>query len=134
MRPHLLDTNIASHAIKGDKTGVITRLAQLPLSSAFISVITEAELRYGLERCGSPAGLKTRIDAFLVRATALPWTREAARCYAYLQAKYERRGVSLARMDMLIAAHASAIGAILVTRDKSFRMLGDDLDVEDWPD
>ena len=41
MRPHLLDTNIASHAIRGDRQGVILRLAQLPLSSAFISVITE---------------------------------------------------------------------------------------------
>lgn len=84
MRPHLLDTNIASHAIIGDKPGVTTRLAQLPLSSAFVSVITEAELRYGLEKCGNPDGLTARINAFLMRSTILPWTRDAAKAYAYL--------------------------------------------------
>ncbi|WP_426321643.1 type II toxin-antitoxin system VapC family toxin [Pseudoduganella sp. R-43] len=134
MRPHLLDTNIASHAIRGDKPGVITRLALLPLSSAFVSVITEAELRYGLEKCGNPDGLAARVNAFLVRSTILPWTRDAAKAYAYLQAKYERNGHPLARMDMLIAAHACAIGAILVTRDKSFAMLSADLEIQDWLD
>lgn len=134
MRPHLLDTNIASHAIRGDRQGVILRLAQLPLSSAFISVITEAELRYGLEKCGNPDGLAARINAFLVRCTILPWTSEAARAYAGLQMKYERKGKLLSRMDMLMAAHASAIGGILITRDNSFSMLRDDLDVQSWPD
>ncbi|WP_374579980.1 type II toxin-antitoxin system VapC family toxin [Pseudoduganella sp.] len=134
MKPHLLDTNVASHAIKGDKPGVILRLAQLPLSSAFLSVITEAELRYGLEKCGNPGGLASRIHAFLIRVTVLPWTREAAKSYAYLQAKYERKERILSRMDMLIAAHAHAVGGILVTRDKSFMMMSADLDVQDWPD
>lgn len=134
MKPHLLDTNIASHAIRGDKPGVIARLAQLPLSSAFVSVITEAELRYGLEKCGGHRGLASRINAFLLRSTVLPWTRDAAGAYAYLQVKYERKGKILSRMDMLIAAHACAIGGILVTRDKSFMALSADLDVQDWPD
>ncbi len=37
-------------------------------------------------------------------------------------------------MDMLIAAHAYAIGGILVIRDKSFMVLSADLDVQDWAD
>jgi tRNA(fMet)-specific endonuclease VapC len=40
--------------------------------------------------------------------------------YGFLRAKQEGAGKSLGNLDMLIAAHAVSVGAILVTNDKAF--------------
>lgn len=70
---------------------------------------------YGVAKRGHPQGLTTRVQAFLIRADVLPWTREIARVYADLRVSCETAGVTLAPMDMMIAAHAKAVGAILIT-------------------
>ncbi|MFI4941297.1 MAG: PIN domain-containing protein, partial [Burkholderiales bacterium] len=62
----------------------------------------------------------------------LPWTRDIARAFADLRVLCETAGVTLAPMDMMIAAHAKATGAILVTRDSAFSHIPDGLILEDW--
>jgi tRNA(fMet)-specific endonuclease VapC len=76
--------------------------------------------------------LTQRVREFLLRVDVLDWDREAAQAYGDLQARSENRGVSLAPLDMMIAAHALAAGAILVTRDKAFTHFSEDLVIEDW--
>jgi tRNA(fMet)-specific endonuclease VapC len=125
---HLLDTNIVSHVIRGDEPYVRQRLAALPMGTAVISAVTEAELHYGLARRGHPAGLTQRVQAFLVRIDVLPWDTEAASAYGGLRAA----GVTLAPLDLMIAAHARAIGATLVTRDRAFLRVPEGLQVETW--
>ena len=62
----------------------------------------------------------------------LPWTPDVARLYGDLRASCEAAGVTLAPLDMMIAAHAKATGAVLVTRDRVFGLVPDGLRLEDW--
>lgn len=132
MSGYLLDTNIASHIIKGDRPEVLNRLIAQPMRDIAISVVTEAELRYGVARRGHPPALSEKVRQFLLRVEVLDWDRRAARAYAELRAGCEKRGVALAPFDMLIAAHAIAANAILVTRDQAFGHVKGALRIDDW--
>jgi tRNA(fMet)-specific endonuclease VapC len=132
MTIHLLDTNIASHVIKGDIPSIRERLAVIPVESVAVSAVTEAELRYGVAKRGHPQGLATRVHEFLIRVDVLPWTSQVACVYGELRASCEAAGISLAPMDMMIAAQAKEAGAILVTRDKAFARIPERLVLEDW--
>ena len=98
------------------------------MSDVAVSVITEAELRYGVAKRGSPKGLATRVHEFQVRVEA----QEVAWVYGGLRASCEAAGATLAPMDMLIAAHAKAVGAILVTRGRAIGHVPGGLNLRDW--
>jgi tRNA(fMet)-specific endonuclease VapC len=129
---YLLDTNIVSHVIRGDEPRMRERLQELAIGTAVISVVTEAELLYGLARRGHPSGLTQRVQAFLLRVDVLSWDSVAARSYATLRTQCEAGGTVLAALDMMIAAHALSVGATLVTRDRAFSRVPDGLRVESW--
>jgi tRNA(fMet)-specific endonuclease VapC len=128
---YLLDTNTASYIIKGNVPGVRERLLKVPMSRLLISVVTEAELLYGAARKREAVRLKTAVDEFLLRVDSLPWDSSAARQYADLRAALEIAGTPMGNLDMMIAAHALAAEAVLVTSDRSFRRLKH-LKIEDW--
>ncbi|PLX76749.1 MAG: VapC toxin family PIN domain ribonuclease [Azoarcus sp.] len=132
MTIYMLDTNIASHVIKGDIPLVLKGLASVPMTSVAVSVVTEAELRYGVAKRGNPQGLATRVHEFLIRVEVLPWTQDVACAYGALRTSCEAAGVTLAPLDMMIAAHAKATNAILVTRDRAFGFVPDGLSLQDW--
>jgi tRNA(fMet)-specific endonuclease VapC len=132
MSGYLLDTNTASHIIKGDRPEILRRLTAVPIESLAISAVTEAELLYGVAKRGHPPALSERVLEFLLRVDVVDWDRHAAQAYANLRAACESSGVSLSPLDMMIAAHAVATGAILVTRDRAFLHVGNGLAVEDW--
>jgi tRNA(fMet)-specific endonuclease VapC len=129
---YLLDTNIASDAIKGDPARVRERLVSLPMRSVAISAVTQGELIYGLAKRGNPAALGALIHEFLIRVEVLPWSAEVATTYGALRASCAKRGVALSALDMMIAAQAVAMGAVLVTRDKAFDHVEDGLKLENW--
>ena len=120
MTKYLLDTNIASLIIKGRDTAVIEHLASKAVGDVVISVITEAEILYGLAKCGHPPKLQSRILSFLNHVPVIPWDSNCADTYAELRCVVEAKGFSLSHNDMLIAAHAIAVGAVLISRDKAF--------------
>jgi len=143
MTTYLLDTNIASHIIKGDIPRVRERLVAVPMHSVAISVVTQAELLYGVAKRGHPPELTTKVREFLARVTVLPWTAAAAVACGELRAACEAHGVTLAPMDLMIAAHAKALAraagqaqdqAILVTRGVAFARAAvpGGLTLEDW--
>jgi len=128
-RRRMLDTNIASHIIRGPSPDVRVRLAPAP--GVCISAITEGEILFGLAKKPEAVNLRKGAETFLLRVEVLPWTSEAARAYGRLRVRLEGEGTPLGSLDTLIAAHAMAENAILVTRDKSLaRTPG--LTVEDW--
>jgi tRNA(fMet)-specific endonuclease VapC len=132
MRPsYLLDTNTASYVIKGNFPAVRLHLAQVPMEQIQISSITEAELRYGAARLPNATKLHQIIEEFLLRVTMLAWDSKAAQEYGSLRASLERSGQPIGNLDMMIAAHALAVGAILVTNDRAFARIKK-LKTENW--
>lgn len=129
---YLLDTNIVGHVIRAKDAGLLARLAQTPMGRIAISSVTLGELEYGWRRAGRPQGLRRRIDAFVQRVDVLVWNDDVARCYGDVRAAWESKGVSLADLDMMIAAHAVATDCILVSRDKAFGHVPDRLTLEVW--
>lgn len=128
---YLLDTNIASYAIKGTFPAVRDRLPRAPMSEVGISTVTEAELRFGVARKSAAPRLKMVVEEFLLRVEIMPWDSTAARHYAELRSELERSGSPVGNFDMMIAAHALALDAILVTHDRVFRRVKH-LRLEDW--
>ncbi len=132
MTAYLLDTNVASDAIKGHPARVRERLVALPVQDVAISAVTQGELIYGLQKWGNPEALRALIHEFLIRVEVLPWTADVANVYGSLRASCAQRGVSLGALDMMIAAQAVAANSVLVTRDKAFGHVGHGLKLEDW--
>jgi tRNA(fMet)-specific endonuclease VapC len=128
---YLLDTNIASYVIKGNFPHVRERLLKVPMSDVGISVITEAELRFGVARLPQAAKLGRAVEEFLLRVEVLPWGSEAARRYADLRAALEGQGEPMGNLDLMIAAQALAARVTLVTNDRVFRRVKG-LKTEDW--
>jgi tRNA(fMet)-specific endonuclease VapC len=128
---YLLDTNTASYVIKGNIPSVRERLLKVPMARLAISTVTEAELLFGAARKPEAAQLKIAVDEFLLRVEALPWDSTAARHYADVRAALERSGAPMGNLDMMIAAHALALEAVLVTNDRAFRRLSR-LKLENW--
>ena len=128
---YLLDTNTASYIIKGNVPRVRERLLKVPMSQVLISAVTEAELLFGAARKREAVRLKTAIDEFLLRVDSLPWDSNAAKRCAGVRAALEIAGTPMGNLDMMIAAHALAEEAVLVTNDRSFRRLKE-LKIEDW--
>jgi tRNA(fMet)-specific endonuclease VapC len=127
----MLDTNVASRFIRTSPSPMDERLTQTAASAITISAITKGELRFGLERKPGALRLRAAVEAFLSRVEVLPWGSAAAMAYGDVRARLSRVGTSLGALDMLIAAHALAEEAVLVTSDKAFaRVPG--LEVEDW--
>jgi tRNA(fMet)-specific endonuclease VapC len=127
----LLDTNTVSYVIKGNFPNVRERLLRVPISEVGISVITEAELRFGVARLPRATKLGIVVEEFLMRVEVLVWDSAAARVYARLRATLEESGEPMGNLDLMIAAQALAAGTILVSNDRVFRRVKG-LKVEDW--
>jgi tRNA(fMet)-specific endonuclease VapC len=128
---YLLDRNMASYVIKGNVPDVRDRLMRTPMAEVGISVITEAELRFGIANRPEAARLGVVVEEFLLRVEILPWDSEAAKSYARIRAEIERAGETMGNLDMMIAAQALAVGVRLVTRDHIFHRVKQ-LKLEDW--
>lgn len=112
---YLLDTNICSYAIRGDGS-VRGRIRALDRSKVGVSVITVAELRYGIAR--NP---KTRhreaIELLIKELPALDFTAEHARIYGDVRAALVAKGTPIGPLDTLLAAQALATSSTLVTNN-----------------
>ena len=96
-----------------------------------LSVISEGELLYGLAKKPNAKNLQVVVKEFLKRVDVLVWDTDVAEHYGVLRAELEGSGNVLGALDMQIAAHASQIGAVLVTNDQAFKRVRK-LKVEDW--
>lgn len=122
----LLDTNVVSEWTKPrPNTGVITWLAEADEDRVFLSVVTLAELRSGIERL--PAGARRkRLDAWLrdelplrFAGRILPIDEAVADEWGRVVARSEVLGRPISAMDGMIAATAQVHALTLVTRNVS---------------
>lgn len=132
---HMLDTDTASYVIKGRSPAIQSRLVRLEPGAVCISVITRAELLYGLKRLPPAHKLHLAVRQFLKIIRTLPWDAEAADFYAEIRHRLVSAGQPIGDMDMMIAAHALASGAVLVTNNtRHFERIPAPLLLENWSD
>jgi len=124
----MLDTNAVSALIKHRANTLSAVLSERP---SCISVITEAELRFGLARRAVNIDLRRIVENYLSSVDILPWTSASAQRYSLLRAELEALGKSLAPMDLLIASQAMAEDCTLVSADRAFMQVPG-LRVFDW--
>ena len=131
MLRYLLDTNAVSQLIRQPDGEVARRVAALEPGSFAISVVVAAELRYGAERRGS-SRLSRQLEAVFSAIHVLPLEEPVDRHYGAIRSELERVGQPIGSNDLLIAAHAKALGVTLVTNNLGeFRRVSGLL-VEDW--
>jgi tRNA(fMet)-specific endonuclease VapC len=131
---YLLDTNIISALMK-DRTGAITAnvrawAQRLPDCRFVTSVVVQYELLFGLARHGT-SRLQTAYDIQMNQLPVLPLDEAVGPHYARIRAYLEKAGTPIGANDTLIAAHALALGATLVTADAEFSRVPD-LALENW--
>ena len=127
---YMLDTNTVSSLIKKNPA-VSRRIASFPMERLCLSVISEGEILYGLTKKPNARNLHVAVQEFLKRVDVLVWDTNVAEHYGVLRAELEASGNVLGSLDMQIAAHASQLGAVLVTNDQAFKRIKK-LKVEDW--
>jgi tRNA(fMet)-specific endonuclease VapC len=114
---YLLDTDTASFIIKQRTSGVLERLATVPPDRVAVSAVTRAEMMYGLKALPPEHRLQLGVRQFLKIVRVLAWDGEAADYYAEIRHQLVSTGRVIGEMDMMIAAHALATGAVLVTNN-----------------
>jgi tRNA(fMet)-specific endonuclease VapC len=128
---YMLDTNIISDLIRNPQGKAAKRIAKAGESSICTSIIVAAELRYGCAKSGSTR-LRKAVEDLLGEIDVLPFDDPADAEYGGIRADLEATGKPIGGNDLLIAAHACATGATIVTAntDEFKRVRG--LSVENW--
>jgi tRNA(fMet)-specific endonuclease VapC len=127
---YMLDTNTVSYFLRGEER-VTERVVNTPVESLCISALTKAELFFGLARRPEATNLRRLVNEFLLRVEVLAWGSEVAEVYGRMRANLQKRGRQIKSHDMLIAAHALAVGVVLVTSDSEFHWI-ENLETTDW--
>lgn len=128
----MLDTNVCIDLIKERPTSVLERFAAHAVGDIGISVITLAELEYGVSRSGRPAKNREALDQFIFPLEVAPFDRQATAVYGRLRAALEKKGQSIGSMDLLIAAHSLSLDVRLITHNVGEFGRVSGLRVEDW--
>jgi tRNA(fMet)-specific endonuclease VapC len=129
---YMLDTNICIYIIKKRNTNLLNKLDVIPTGPICVSVITYAELQYGVERSSSKRLNQRVLDIFLSHLKVLAWDTDAADQYAKARSYLEGKGSPIGNMDLLIAAHALSRKNILVTHNTREFARVPKLKYEDW--
>ena len=131
---YLLDTNIISALMKNPHGTVSNQchavLQEHPTALLCTSIIVQCELLFGLQRLTHPRW-QTHYQRIIESLEVLPLEENVAPHYAQLRTELEHNGTPMSPNDMLIAAHALALDATLVTADAAFMRVSG-LRVENW--
>ena len=127
----MLDTNIVSDLIRNPQGKPFKHIARVGEQNICTSIVVAAELRYGCIKSRSPRLLRAVADV-LGEITVLPFDAPADDHYGTIRCELEAVGKPIGGNDLLIAAHARATGATIVTaNDGEFKRVRG-LNVENW--
>lgn len=129
---YMLDTNICIYIIRKRPDRVLEQFERCSSQQIAISVVTLAELQYGVERSSAKELNQRIVDEFAARLEVLPWDEWAARAYGRIRRGLEEKGTPIGNMDLLIAAHALSQDLTLVSNNlREFRRVPQ-LMTENW--
>jgi tRNA(fMet)-specific endonuclease VapC len=127
----LLDTNILSDLIRHPGGQAARRLAEIGDAEIATSVIVAGELRYGAAKKGSPR-LTERVEAVLAEIDVVNLDDATATASGEIRATLELSGRVIGQNDLLIAAQAKTLGAVIVTDNVGEFERVEGLVVENW--
>lgn len=125
-------SDICSYIIKQRPWSVLERFEAVSAEQIGISVVTFAELIYGVERSSSIKINLPIIKDFTSRLSVLSWDSKAAEYYGKLRFFLEREGIPIGNMDLMIAAHALSRDIIMVTNNVQHFERVPQLQIENW--
>ena len=130
----MLDTDTCIFLMRGESPALAAKVQSVPLQQQVMSAVTFAELTYGVQASAAAKRKQNQsvLDSLVLHLAVLDWPQDAAKHYAEIRTDLKKRGAQLGAADLMIAAHARAMGAIVVTNNvKDFeRVKG--LAVENW--
>lgn len=129
---YMLDTDTCAFVLRRTSDALLERIQAVPVAQQVMSVVTYAELLYGVQVSSKKKANQAAVEALTLHLAILEWTRDAARYYAQIRADLKRKGAMIGASDLMIAAHARSLGAVVVTNNtKDFaRVKG--LEIENW--
>ena len=130
---HLLDTSVFSQPLKRKPVKLaLDRWAAMGDARLAVSVISEAEVRYGIEWKGAVTQREEFETDLIRRLPILAVDSAVARAYALIRAELRRQGHPVGDLDLLIAATAKTHNLIVATLNmRDFDKIPG-LTVEDW--
>jgi tRNA(fMet)-specific endonuclease VapC len=128
---YMLDTNIVSDLIRRPGGAVFQHLERVLPDTACTSIVVAAEIRYGLASGASDA-IRQQAEVILGAMDILPLEPPLDEHYGDIRAFLKRSGQPIGANDLFIAAHARALGMILVTANVREFSRVPDLQVENW--
>ena len=128
---YMLDTDTASYVVKG-RSPTSERMREASPDHVCLSAVVCSEMLYGLFRLPPEHAIHLRTRDILRRLRVVPWDEQAAERFADIRHRLTTRGETIGLLDMMIAAHALAQDAILVTNNtRHFSRLAD-LKLANW--
>lgn len=131
MARYLLDTNILI-AVSKRRPGLAERLRVLPARDLLLSSVVLAEIEYGIVKSAKPDLNRQVYDALLRGFEVVEFGAAAARQYGVVRAGLERQGQVIGPNDLMIAAQAIAVDAVVVTDNVAEFSRVNGLAVENW--
>jgi tRNA(fMet)-specific endonuclease VapC len=128
----LLDTNTCIAIIRRQPESALKRLRGKAIGQVGLSSITLAELEFGAAKSQRSGQARLALVEFLLPLEVGPFDEAAAAAYGTLRAALEKKGRPIGPLDTLIAAHALALGAVLVSHNTREFARVPGLAVEDW--
>lgn len=133
MKPrYMLDTNICIYLMKHQPPEVRERFAACFVGEVVMSAVTLAELEFGIA-CSSlafQAANRAALASLLEDILVSPFDAQAAMAYGPFRAAYTVRNRDA--LDKLIASHAVALKATLVTNNEADFVGYPGLKVDNW--
>ncbi len=129
---YLLDTNTCIYIAKRRPSQVLARFRRTRPGDVGMSVVTRIELAYGAWKSQQRDANLDRIQSLEGLIPVLPLEANVCEHYGRLRTELERRGFPIGAHDMLIAAHALALGLTLVTNNLREFQRVPQLSLENW--
>ena len=130
----MLDTNILIFSIRHPNSACAKRLADHVGVDVCISVVTYAELVFGVENSSDPPRNAEALNRFLAGISILDFDMDAGIHYGKILAELRRSRLDRQNQDRdkMIAAHARSLGFTLVTDNtKDFACISG-LTLDNW--
>ncbi len=129
---YMLDTDTVNYLVRGKTPTLDVRVAAASPKHLRISAVTRGELLYGLRLKDGAHRLKQLVDQYLLRVQCLTWDEATSTHFVSIAADLHKAGTPIGSMDAMIAGHAMATGAVLVTNNARHLSRVAGLPVENW--